>query len=277
MGAVFGMLDNASDALGSVGRYMSNLNKVEDASASSTSRGATSQDYTTGDRFGAQGSGVSGALLDGTMSLGKGIVGGVAGVVLKPIKGAQQDGVTGFVKGFQKGVLGVVTSTAGGALQFASKGVQGVSTAFKQVPLATLRRSCVCVYVWVWVCMTRTRPPIKTSDLVATFLRRPSDSGSNVALTSGGAHAHGRLQRGPHAPGTRRQRGRHSALLRSRYGIRPARAAPEHAGIPTIGRTPGGLSSPKARTRAQKALKVFKTQWNVDLPSALLPLSRALN
>ena len=57
----------------------------------------------------------------------------MAGVVLKPLKGAQQDGVTGFVKGIQKGVLGVVTSTAGGALQFASKGVQGVSTAFKQV------------------------------------------------------------------------------------------------------------------------------------------------
>ena len=78
MGAVFGMLDNASDALGSVGRYMSNLNKVEDSThaSSPTSRGSTSQEYTTGDRFGAQGSGVSGALLDGTMSLGKGIVGG---------------------------------------------------------------------------------------------------------------------------------------------------------------------------------------------------------
>lgn len=128
MGAMFGMLDNASDALGSAGRYMSNLNKVEDVASP-----PHAHDYTTGDRFGSQGAGVSGALLDGTMSLGKGIVGGVAGVFSKPLKGAQQEGVTGFVKGIQKGVLGVVTSTAGGALQFAAKGMQGVSTAFKQV------------------------------------------------------------------------------------------------------------------------------------------------
>jgi hypothetical protein len=37
----------------------------------------------------------------------KGIAGGVAGLVVSPVKGAQKHGATGFVKGLAQGIIGV--------------------------------------------------------------------------------------------------------------------------------------------------------------------------
>ena len=49
-----------------------------------------------------------------------GIVGGVAGVFIKPYEGATQEGVGGFFKGVGKGVAGLVTRPTGGIIDFAS-------------------------------------------------------------------------------------------------------------------------------------------------------------
>merc|ERR1719378_2056591 len=49
-----------------------------------------------------------------------GFIGGISGVVLKPIEGARDEGVGGFFKGVGKGVAGLVTRPTGGIVDFAS-------------------------------------------------------------------------------------------------------------------------------------------------------------
>jgi len=55
-----------------------------------------------------------------TRDLGMGFIGGISGVVLKPIEGARDEGVGGFFKGVGKGVAGLVTRPTGGIVDFAS-------------------------------------------------------------------------------------------------------------------------------------------------------------
>ena len=55
-----------------------------------------------------------------TRDLGMGFIGGISGVVLKPIEGAKDEGVGGFFKGVGKGVAGLVTRPTGGIVDFAS-------------------------------------------------------------------------------------------------------------------------------------------------------------
>ncbi|UMM13276.1 hypothetical protein L5515_001638 [Caenorhabditis briggsae] len=56
----------------------------------------------------------------GLKGLGMGVVGGITGVVTKPIEGAKQEGGFGFVKGVGKGLIGVVTRPVSGVVDFAS-------------------------------------------------------------------------------------------------------------------------------------------------------------
>ncbi|CAI5438459.1 unnamed protein product [Caenorhabditis angaria] len=56
----------------------------------------------------------------GFKGLGMGVVGGITGVVTKPIEGARQEGGIGFVKGVGKGLIGVVTRPVSGVVDFAS-------------------------------------------------------------------------------------------------------------------------------------------------------------
>ena len=55
-----------------------------------------------------------------TKELGMGFIGGISGVVMKPIEGARDEGVGGFFKGVGKGVAGLVTRPTGGIVDFAS-------------------------------------------------------------------------------------------------------------------------------------------------------------
>jgi len=55
-----------------------------------------------------------------TRDLGMGFLGGISGVVLKPIEGAKDEGFGGFFKGVGKGVAGLVTRPTGGIVDFAS-------------------------------------------------------------------------------------------------------------------------------------------------------------
>ncbi|CAI2320935.1 unnamed protein product [Caenorhabditis sp. 36 PRJEB53466] len=56
----------------------------------------------------------------GFKGLGMGVVGGLTGVVTKPIEGAKQEGGLGFVKGVGKGLVGMVTRPVSGVVDFAS-------------------------------------------------------------------------------------------------------------------------------------------------------------
>jgi vacuolar protein sorting-associated protein 13A/C len=55
-----------------------------------------------------------------TRDLATGFLGGITGVVTKPVEGARDEGVGGFFKGVGKGVVGLVTRPAGGVVDFAS-------------------------------------------------------------------------------------------------------------------------------------------------------------
>lgn len=59
-------------------------------------------------------------LARGGKSLVMGVVGGVTGVVTKPISGARSEGFQGFFKGLGKGAVGLVARPATGIVDFAS-------------------------------------------------------------------------------------------------------------------------------------------------------------
>ena len=63
------------------------------------------------------------------MGLGKGIMGGIAGVVTQPVKGAVNDGVGGFFKGVGKGLVGVVAKPVAGVFDLVSEGSAGIRSA----------------------------------------------------------------------------------------------------------------------------------------------------
>uniref|UniRef100_A0A8C5FUA7 Vacuolar protein sorting 13 homolog C n=1 Tax=Gadus morhua TaxID=8049 RepID=A0A8C5FUA7_GADMO len=56
----------------------------------------------------------------------KGVVGGVTGIVTKPVEGAMKEGAAGFFKGIGKGLVGVVARPTGGIVDMASSTFQGI-------------------------------------------------------------------------------------------------------------------------------------------------------
>ncbi|XP_074863378.1 intermembrane lipid transfer protein VPS13C isoform X3 [Carettochelys insculpta] len=56
----------------------------------------------------------------------RGIVGGVTGIVTKPVEGAKKEGAAGFFKGVGKGLVGVVARPTGGIIDMASSTFQGI-------------------------------------------------------------------------------------------------------------------------------------------------------
>ncbi|KAJ7994515.1 hypothetical protein DPEC_G00250280 [Dallia pectoralis] len=56
----------------------------------------------------------------------KGFVGGVTGIVTKPVEGAKKEGAAGFFKGIGKGLVGVVARPTGGIVDMASSTFQGI-------------------------------------------------------------------------------------------------------------------------------------------------------
>ncbi|XP_006831641.1 PREDICTED: vacuolar protein sorting-associated protein 13C isoform X1 [Chrysochloris asiatica] len=59
----------------------------------------------------------------------RGIVGGVTGIVTKPVEGAKKEGAAGFFKGIGKGLVGVVARPTGGIIDMASSTFQGIQRA----------------------------------------------------------------------------------------------------------------------------------------------------
>ncbi|XP_043837889.1 vacuolar protein sorting-associated protein 13C [Dromiciops gliroides] len=59
----------------------------------------------------------------------KGIVGGVTGIITKPMEGAKKEGAAGFFKGIGKGLVGAVARPTGGIIDMASSTFQGIQRA----------------------------------------------------------------------------------------------------------------------------------------------------
>ena len=65
-------------------------------------------------------------VVGGVHSLGMGVLRGVTGVVMDPLKGAQKSGVEGFLKGVGKGLAGVIAKPTAGLIDMTSQTLRGV-------------------------------------------------------------------------------------------------------------------------------------------------------
>ncbi|XP_043932244.1 vacuolar protein sorting-associated protein 13C [Protopterus annectens] len=66
------------------------------------------------------------SLARGGKGLLRGVVGGVTGIITKPVEGAKREGAAGFFKGIGKGLVGVVARPTGGIIDMASSTFQGI-------------------------------------------------------------------------------------------------------------------------------------------------------
>ncbi|XP_065589593.1 intermembrane lipid transfer protein VPS13C [Cyrtonyx montezumae] len=79
----------------------------------------------------------SDSLTKGGKGLLRGVVGGVTGIITKPVEGAKKEGAAGFFKGIGKGLVGVVARPTGGIVDMASStflGIQRVAESTEEVP-----------------------------------------------------------------------------------------------------------------------------------------------
>ncbi|XP_021263276.1 vacuolar protein sorting-associated protein 13C [Numida meleagris] len=77
------------------------------------------------------------SLAKGGKGLLRGVVGGVTGIITKPVEGAKKEGAAGFFKGIGKGLVGVVARPTGGIVDMASstfQGIQRVAESTEEVP-----------------------------------------------------------------------------------------------------------------------------------------------
>jgi len=70
--------------------------------------------------------GVASGVATGVKGFGKGVFGGLVGLVEKPVKGAAEGGAKGFFKGVGKGITGVVTKPIAGTVSLAQGVVGGI-------------------------------------------------------------------------------------------------------------------------------------------------------
>ncbi|KAJ0001755.1 hypothetical protein NQD34_001551 [Periophthalmus magnuspinnatus] len=80
------------------------------------------------------------SLAKGGKGLLKGVVGGVTGIVTKPMEGAKKEGAAGFFKGIGKGLVGVVARPTGGIVDMASSTFQGIQRAAESTEEVTKLR-----------------------------------------------------------------------------------------------------------------------------------------
>ncbi|KAF3830581.1 hypothetical protein GH733_004400 [Mirounga leonina] len=59
----------------------------------------------------------------------RGVVGGMTGIITKPVEGAKKEGAAGFFKGIGKGLVGAVARPTGGIIDMASSTFQGIQRA----------------------------------------------------------------------------------------------------------------------------------------------------
>ena len=88
----------------------------------------------------ARGNEPLGQVRDGAQAFGSGVVQGLLGVILDPIRGAQRDGVEGFFKGVGRGLVGALV-----------KPTVGVRTPATQRSLACPSHRACCELTWCWL------------------------------------------------------------------------------------------------------------------------------
>lgn len=64
--------------------------------------------------------------------VGKGLFGGISGVIMNPIRGAQKEGLVGFGKGIGTGLIGIVTKPVVGVLDASSQIANGIKNSQKE-------------------------------------------------------------------------------------------------------------------------------------------------
>ncbi|KAM5242082.1 intermembrane lipid transfer protein VPS13C isoform 2-T2 [Hipposideros larvatus] len=70
----------------------------------------------------------------------RGVVGGVTGIITKPVEGAKKEGAAGFFKGIGKGLVGAVAAPTGGIIDMASSTFQGIQRAAESTEEVSLLR-----------------------------------------------------------------------------------------------------------------------------------------
>ncbi|XP_069901006.1 intermembrane lipid transfer protein VPS13C isoform X2 [Globicephala melas] len=71
----------------------------------------------------------------------RGVVGGVTGIITKPVEGAKKEGAAGFFKGIGKGLVGAVARPTGGIIDMASSTFQGIQRVAESTEEVTRLRS----------------------------------------------------------------------------------------------------------------------------------------
>jgi len=114
-GWISGVTEIASTVTGTVGKI--------------AERGILDDDYMQERRQEMGGKGpqhIGDGLVKGVKGLGKGVFGGVTGVLVDPIKGARRGGAKGFFKGIGSGIAGVVAKPVVGVMDLATNTLEGV-------------------------------------------------------------------------------------------------------------------------------------------------------
>jgi len=63
----------------------------------------------------------------GLMGFGKGLVGGVTGIVTQPMKGVKEEGAVGLMKGIGKGLVGLAVKPSVAAIDLVTKSTEGIA------------------------------------------------------------------------------------------------------------------------------------------------------
>uniref|UniRef100_A0A8C6BAR6 Vacuolar protein sorting 13 homolog C n=1 Tax=Monodon monoceros TaxID=40151 RepID=A0A8C6BAR6_MONMO len=71
----------------------------------------------------------------------RGVLGGVTGIITKPVEGAKKEGAAGFFKGIGKGLVGAVARPTGGIIDMASSTFQGIQRVAESTEEVTRLRS----------------------------------------------------------------------------------------------------------------------------------------
>uniref|UniRef100_A0A3P8UW48 Vacuolar protein sorting-associated protein 13 VPS13 adaptor binding domain-containing protein n=1 Tax=Cynoglossus semilaevis TaxID=244447 RepID=A0A3P8UW48_CYNSE len=98
------------------------------------------------------------SLAKGGKGLLKGVVGGVTGIVTKPVEGAKKEGAAGFFKGIGKGLVGVVARPTGGIVDMASSTFQGIQRVAESTEEVTKLRPFLPS-----VCREFSNPPLPSN------------------------------------------------------------------------------------------------------------------
>ncbi|KAK2942963.1 putative Vacuolar protein sorting-associated protein 13C [Blattamonas nauphoetae] len=129
-GFAFGLTKGMQKLLsGSVGAVLGSAGKITDTLATGVSKLSGDDEYIKSRQKQKQNKkpkhAVSG-LVQGVAALGSGVIHGITGIFLQPIRGARRGGMKGALKGVGKGVAGLFVRPTAGLLDMASLALEGI-------------------------------------------------------------------------------------------------------------------------------------------------------